>query len=245
LTGPAFLEAESRRLFDGYRADPSAGEPELRAFAAVLDEEYGRDPDVDALLVGSFLALLPPEGTEPDPAVLVGERLGSLLDGRGWRAAPEDRELVRRLVAAVPPLERLAQENGYGDHDEPLTLLFLADVQRLLVENLELGRRLDDVRTVLDLLEAELGSGHGVEDTIAVGFVESLPYADEPGAALLGLLGPKLRAELVAQRGEGAFTPPEPVPERPSPSPSPRRGSHRSDGAGRMARRGRRPGRSS
>jgi hypothetical protein len=39
-----------------------------------------------------------------------------------------------------------------------------------------------------------------VDEAIAVSFVENLPYPGEPGDALAGELGPKLAAELAAQR---------------------------------------------
>jgi hypothetical protein len=71
-------------------------------------------------------------------------------------------------------------------------------VARREAENVDTGR-LDEPRTVLDLLESEFGTGD-VDGQIAVGFVEMLPYPGEPGAAIVDLLGPKLRAELGRQR---------------------------------------------
>jgi hypothetical protein len=49
---------------------------------------------------------------------------------------------------------------------------------------------------VLGFLEAELGTDAAVDNLIAVGFLEMLPYEDEPGAEIVGMLGSGLRAEL-------------------------------------------------
>ena len=60
----------------------------------------------------------------------------------------------------------------------------------------------EEVRTVLALLEAELGTDRGVDDAIAVSFVRNLPFAGDKAADLLDHLGPKLKAELGRQRPE-------------------------------------------
>ncbi|MBT0769061.1 hypothetical protein KIH74_09000 [Kineosporia sp. J2-2] len=39
------------------------------------------------------------------------------------------------------------------------------------------------------------------EEPIAVSFVENLPYPNEPAAGVVELLGPRLRAQLIRQRG--------------------------------------------
>ena len=57
------------------------------------------------------------------------------------------------------------------------------------------------VRAVLEVLEAEFGADHQVDELIAVSFLEQLPYPGQPGAELVTLLGPRLRVELDRLRG--------------------------------------------
>jgi hypothetical protein len=81
---------------------------------------------------------------------------------------------------------------------------FLADAAFRQLDNHRSGDPVaaDEVRRVLDLLEAELGAGRAVDEAIAVSFVENLPYPEQPGADIADLLGPKLRAEYDRQRGD-------------------------------------------
>jgi len=192
-----FLDQYVRDLA-GRFADDAGARAELEALAAVLEREYGTGDDVDNLLE-ALLALLGPGDEGPDPAAALGPKLRAHVERRrSWRPRPADVELVRRLIEAVPALEPLAREEGYG-HEGVLVHPFLSEVARREAESVETGR-FDEPRTVLDLLEAEFGTG-GVDGSIAVGFVEMLPYPGEPGAGIADLLGPKLRAELVRQRG--------------------------------------------
>jgi hypothetical protein len=193
-----FLDEYVRDLV-GRFSDDAGARDELEALAAVLEREYGTgDDDVDSLLQ-ALLALLGPGGEGADPAAALGPKLRAYVESRrSWRPRSADVELVRRLVEAVPALEPLAREEGYGDQGV-LVHPFLSEVARREADSVETGR-LDEPRTVLDLLESEFGSGD-VDGPIAVGFVEMLPYPGEPGAGIVDLLGPKLRAELVRQRG--------------------------------------------
>ena len=75
---------------------------------------------------------------------------------------------------------------------------FLGAVAFWAADEVEAGRP-DEVRRILDLLEAEYGTGD-VDEPIAVSFVENLPYPGEAGTGIVDLLGPKLRAELTRQR---------------------------------------------
>jgi hypothetical protein len=126
----------------------------------------------------------------------------------------------------VPALRPLADAERYGYHDEVLAYPFLGDVAEREIALLTGGASLEidddwseedraealrlftsddpdpaaEVRAVLDLLEAELGADPDVDRLITTAFVEMLPYEDEPGTEIIGLLGPALRAELAAQR---------------------------------------------
>jgi hypothetical protein len=192
-----FLFDYVRPLLDVLRADPTSAGPPLAEFARVLEAEFGHDAELDSIIDSAFVTLM---GTrrEPDPAAVLGPKLAAVLDRqRSWRAAPADLALVDRVVTAVPALEPLARDNTFGDHDDVMVHQFLADVVRQEVDNFLAGH-LDEVRTVLSLLEREWGSD--VDEPIAVSFVENLPYPHEPAAALVDLLGPNLRAEHDRQR---------------------------------------------
>ena len=194
-----FLDEYLRDLLDRFRADPDAVRLELARLARVLEQEYGIDDEVDYFL-DALLALVPPGHEQPDPAVVLGPKLRAVVEAkRAWRARPPDAELVRRLLDAVPALEPLAREHTYGDREDVLVHPFLGGVAEREAENAAAGR-LDEVRTVLGLLEDAYGTGD-VDEPIAVSFVEMLPYPDEPGAVVVDLLGPKLRAEIARQRG--------------------------------------------
>jgi hypothetical protein len=191
-----FFSDYVRPLLERFHAAPASGRGPLVELARVLDTEYGSDPQVDAA-IESILVLMQ-RRSRPDPADTLGPRLRAALERqRGWRAEPADQAFVQRLIAAVPALEPLARDNTYGDHEDVLVHMFLSDVVRQLVDNLLAGH-LDEVRTVLALLEEEWGGD--VDEPIVVSFVENLPYPHEPGAALIGMLGPNLRAELDRQR---------------------------------------------
>jgi hypothetical protein len=196
-----FLDEYSRDVLARYAADPAATAPELAALGRFLEGEYGRADDVDRLIESCFLALLPGAGADPDPAGLLGTNLLVVVGReRAWRARPADVELVRRLVAAVPELAGLVRDNAYGDHQDVLVHGFLGDLARREAANVTSGARADEVRAVLDVLEAEFAENAEVTEPIAVSFVENLPYPDEPGAALVDVLPPGLRAELHRQR---------------------------------------------
>ncbi len=188
-------------VLDQVRAHSAEALASLAELAHMLETEYGFDSEVDSAIESAFLVPML-HRSDPDPASALGPKLGAWLNGqRGWRQAPENQAFVDRMVTVVPALEPLARENTFGDHEDVLVHLFLADVVRQEVENLLAGH-VDEVRTVLEFLEREWGGA--VDEPIAVSFVENLPYPHEPAAALVGLLGPNLRAEHDRQRHQPA-----------------------------------------
>jgi hypothetical protein len=208
-----FLDEQTRALRYRFRDGVIEARAELEALAAAIEAGYGEDPDVDELVDACFLALLsaptpPPTPTSaveggPDPRAVLGPKLSAVIDERrDWRAAPGAVAFVDRVTAAVPALLRLAAENEYGDRGDVLVHGFLGDVAFRELDNYRSGGpvAMEEVRTVIALLEGELGTDRGVDEAIAVSFVENLPYPGEPGADLVDLLGPKLRAELDRQR---------------------------------------------
>ncbi len=193
-----FLFEHTLELTERLGSEPEAARSELAVLAQVHEQEYGRDPAVDDLIRTNVLGMLPPGIGALDTDGLLGPKLAAALrEQRGWRAGPGVAAFVSRLVAAVPALEPLARENAFGDHGDVLVHPLLGDVVAREVDNLRQGR-VDEVRAVLDVLEAEFAGA--AEEPIAVSFVENLPYPDEPGAELVDLLGPRLRAELERQR---------------------------------------------
>jgi hypothetical protein len=199
-----FLDEVTRALRYRFRSGVIEATAELAALAAVLEEEYGRDPEVDQLVEGCFLSLLSVEDPGgPDPITVLGPELAAVVRARReWRADPAASAFVERLVAAVPALSRLAVENRSGDRGDVLVHGFLSDVAFREADNFRSQdpAALEEVRAVLAALEAEFGVDRGVDEAIAVSFVENLPYPGDPGADLVQELGPKLRTELESQR---------------------------------------------
>jgi hypothetical protein len=192
-----FLGEYTHLLLEAFRVDPAVGRAPLAKIALILEAEFGRDAEVDSIIDSGFVTLMGMK-REPDPAVVLGPRLAGVLNQqRSWRAKPADQALVVRMISAVPALEPLARDNTFGDHEDVLVHDFLADVVRQEVDNVLAGH-LDEVSAVLDLLEREWGGD--VDEPIAVSFVEHLPYPHEPGAGLVDMLGPNLRAEHDRQR---------------------------------------------
>jgi len=203
-----FLDEVSRALRYRFRDGVIEAVQELADLAGVLEEEYGHDAEVDQLIEGCFVALLSVEEETGgrDPVTVLGPKLSAAVrERRQWRADPAAAAFVARVVDAVPALARLASENRYGERGDVLVHGFLSDVAFREADNFrsEDPVALDEVRAVLSALEGEFGADRGVDEAIAVSFVENLPYPGEPGDALAGELGPKLKAELDAQRPTG------------------------------------------
>jgi len=200
-----FLDEVTRALRYRFRDGVIEAVQELADLAGVLESEYGDDPEVDQVIEGCFAALLSAaeETGGRDPLTVLGPKLAAVVrERREWRADPAAAAFVSRVIEVVPALGRLALDNRYGDRGDVLVHGFLSDVAFRAAEDFrsEDPAAVDDVRSVLRVLEAELGRDRGVDEAIAVSFVENLPYPGEPGDALTGELGPKLTAELTAQR---------------------------------------------
>ena len=211
MTDGFVMELVSAELMDRVRA------AELEAGPPLVGED----------VVSAYLIHVPSPGQQGgEIADALGPRVRAALDqDRDHRNEPAVAAFLDRLLQAVPALRPLASVERYGYHDEVLARPFLSDVAERELALLTGGASLEidddwtdeertavlrlftsadpdpaaEVRAVLGVLEAELGSDADVDDLIAVAFVEMLPHDDEPGAEILGMLGAGLRAEVEAR----------------------------------------------
>jgi len=169
--------------------------------------------DVDrARLIGdSFVAQLPgPATIGMDVAPSLGPTLRSELARRRAAGPPSTPAvaLIPGLVAGNPEMAKVLDDH-LADWDELLPTSYFADLVRACVRWLHSGDPVEraSVQTVLADIDAGYGSDYEADEIIATGFVENLPYPDEDGADILGLLGPKLRAEYLIERPGTALPP--------------------------------------
>ena len=224
MTDGFVMELVSAELMDRVRAGDQAARAAMIALGAELE---AGPPLVGEDVVSAYLIHVPSPGQQGgEIADALGPRVRAALDqDRDHRNEPAVAAFLDRLLQAVPALQPLASVERYGYHDEVLARPFLSDVAERELALLTGGASLEidddwtdeertavlrlftsadpdpgaEVRAVLGVLEAELGSDADVDDLIAVAFVEMLPHDDEPGAEILGMLGVGLRAEVEAR----------------------------------------------
>jgi hypothetical protein len=96
---------------------------------------------------------------------------------------------------------RIIYEEHVADNGEVLPHVLFWDFTRHIVESYISGKEPADWIPALDFLEEAFGV---VDDysrgVISASFLESLPYAGEPGAGIAGHLGPTLRSRLAELR---------------------------------------------
>jgi hypothetical protein len=96
---------------------------------------------------------------------------------------------------------RIIYEEHVADNGEVLPHVLFWDFTRHIVESYISGKEPADWIPALDFLEGAFGV---VDDysrgVISASFLESLPYAGEPGAGIAGHLGPTLRSRLAELR---------------------------------------------
>lgn len=124
--------------------------------------------------------------------------------------SPEDDErkyqdkiaFARLLVAQFGELRGIFDDNLADSSDEVLPHNFLSDLARFVVSEFmatagsaSVGS--DRFQQILDFLESAFESGNeGVQEVIAVSFLELLPNPGQPGGEIRSRLGPKLADEL-------------------------------------------------
>lgn len=172
--------------------------------AALAAADAKNDAYVEKLVGDSFVSRLPSADTiGTDVAPSLGLALRAELSRR--RTAGPTVTPVRALIpdlAAGNPAMASVLETHLADWDELLPTGYFADLVRActawLVSDDSAQRA--SVASVVTDLDAAYGADYEVDELIATGFVEGLPYPGEEGAELLELLGPKLRAEYNAER---------------------------------------------
>lgn len=169
-----------------------------------LESEFGADPAIDALIATSFLAKV------PDPAML-GARVSSYLGpklhvefelqrlGKGFATPSTTSAFMMDLATAEPPVAAVLRMH-MTDWGELLSHIFMDDLVRAAIVWLGTAEGRSSAVSMLAFLEDAYGQDYEVDELIATGFVENLPYPHDKGAAILTMLGPKLRGQYNIQR---------------------------------------------
>jgi hypothetical protein len=183
--------------------DLSDTDPDFRSVLDILEYQFGRDAAVDELILGAFLTRLRPSATQAGRPHL-GPDLRAALDlriqGEGKRVGWAYSAFVTDLAVENPAVAEVLREHLADDDGEVLPHILMDDLVRAAIVWLSTDDGRASVVSLLAALEHVYGHDYEVDELIATGFVENLPYPDEDGAELLNLLGPKLRAEYNAER---------------------------------------------
>lgn len=134
------------------------------------------------------------------PAPIIRSRWPRRLASRqsGQVALTED-EFVRALVEAIPEVQPILDEH-LTDNDELLLHPFVARVRDFAIDAFDNGKTtLSD--GIVAILERGMRDGdEGVENAVAVSFIEDTPWWDTNRQAFIDSWPPALRAEAERQR---------------------------------------------
>ncbi len=185
-------------------ADRPFHDLDAEAAFAFLESRFGVDPTIDSLIAVSFLAnILQSEVFSTEATSYLGVKLRAELErqlvGAGIGVPTPYLDLVNDLAARHEAVAEVLREHLIDD-DEVLPHIFMSDLVRAAIVWLGTADGRAHVVAALASLEDAYGYDYEVDELIATGFVESLPYPDEDGAEMLELLGPKLRAEYNLER---------------------------------------------
>jgi len=164
---------------------------------AFLESEFGTDRLVDSLIGDSFLAALPGlDLSGVDVSLRLGPNLRSELERqRTANQTPVTVEFVNQLAATHAAVAESLRENLVDWDYELIPYLFMGDLVRAVIGWLETVGGRESLASLLATFEDAYGHDDEVDNLIALGFVENLPFPHEKGAEMLSMLGPKLRAE--------------------------------------------------
>jgi hypothetical protein len=199
------------RLLGANREDVAV----IRDLFGFLESELGHDPEVDQLIETMFLENLP----EPDGRYArVLDLLGPKLRAARIRKFHEDKQsvppstvaFVHRLGEAVPALRERLADHIARHHGRPQPHAFMGEIVFDAIRLASSGKSAA-VKPLTDFLESEFGRDKDVDNVIAVSFIEMLPNPGEPGAEIVDLLGPKLRAEYRRHHNWSAPRPEQPA----------------------------------
>jgi len=176
---------------------------------ALRSARIGGDADLATLISDSFVAQLPgPATIGMDVAASLGPMLRTELARRRAAGPPATPAvaLIPGLAAGNPAMASVLNDH-LAEWDELLPTSYFADLVRACVRWIGSDDPVEraSVQTVLADIDAVYGSDYEADEIIATGFVENLPYPDEDGAAMLSLLGPRLRAEYQTERPDTAL----------------------------------------
>ena len=108
---------------------------------------------------------------------------------------------VEELLKDVPELSSVYSEH-IEDNDILLPHVFLGDVTRFFVDEVQRDAASDAVGRILTLMENALASGSAeVQELIGVSFVENLAEYGDVLKEIAARLGPKMKEELESFRG--------------------------------------------
>ncbi|MDP8961347.1 MAG: hypothetical protein M3N32_07030 [Actinomycetota bacterium] len=113
-------------------------------------------------------------------------------------ALTED-EFVRALVEAIPEVQPILDEH-LADNDELLLHPFVARVRDFAIAAFDNGNRTLSDRIVAIFERGMRDGDEGVENAVAVSFVEDTPWWDTNRQAFIDSWPPALRAEAGRQR---------------------------------------------
>lgn len=187
----------------------------IDATLAFLESEFGVDPTIDSLIAVSFLANIPaPEHGTIDTADRLGPKLGAELErhraGGGIPVPTPYADFVNALAGHHEAVAEALREHLIDEDDDLLPHIFMGDLVRAAIEWLGTADGRASVVSVLAALDNAYGHDYEVDELIATGFVENLPYPNDSGAQLLTMLGPKLRAEYNLERPSYQIQDPRP-----------------------------------
>jgi hypothetical protein len=186
-------------------ADRHFHDLDAEAAFVFLERAFGVDPTIDSMIAISFLAnILQIEMFSTEATSLLGVKLRAELErhraGNGIPVPTPYSDFVNDLAARQEAVAEVLREHVDGWDDELLPHLFMDDLVRAAIVWLSTDDARSSVVSMLASLEDAYGHDYEIDELIATGFVENLPYPDDEGAELLGMLGPKLRAEYNAER---------------------------------------------
>lgn len=118
---------------------------------------------------------------------------------QAWRVALTEDEFVRALIEAVPEVQLILDEL-LADNGELLLHPFVARVRDFAIAAFDKGNRTVSDRTVAVCEMGMRDGDEGVENAVAVSFVEDTPWWDRNRRAFIDTWPAALRAEVERQK---------------------------------------------